>query len=74
MGDTEFWANCPYIEIDGDKLGGQPTVGGYRLAAITVVDHAESGSTPEEIVEIFPGTPLDQVRGVLEYYYAHQVT
>ncbi len=60
------------MEIDPEKLSGQPTVGGYRLAAATVVEYAESGSTPEEIVEVFPGTPLDKVKSVLAYYYAHQ--
>ena len=72
MSEQEFWAGCPDVEVDPGKLSGQPTVAGYRLAAETVVDYAESGSTPEEIVEYFPGTPLDKVKSVLAYYYAHQ--
>ncbi len=72
MSETEFWKDCPDIQIDPEKLSGQPTVGGYRLAASTVVDYAESGSTAEEIVEYFPGTQLDKVKGVLAYYYSHQ--
>jgi hypothetical protein len=44
----------------------------YRLAAATVVEYAESGFTPEEIVGVFPGTPLDKVKNVLAYYCAHQ--
>ena len=63
MSEREFWAGCPDVEVDP---------GGYRLAAETVVDYAELGSTPEEIVEYFPGTPLDKVKSVLAYYYAHQ--
>jgi uncharacterized protein (DUF433 family) len=72
MSETEFWKDCSDVQIDPEKLSGEPTVGGYRLAARTVVDYAESGSTAEEIVEYFPGTPLDKVEGVLAYYYSHQ--
>jgi hypothetical protein len=31
------------VESSGDKLSGQPTVGGYRLAAETVVDTRSPG-------------------------------
>lgn len=72
MNEAEFWSKCPDVQIDPEKLSGEPTVGEYRLAASTVVDYAESGSTAEEIVEYFPGTPLDKVKRVLAYYYAHQ--
>jgi len=71
MREVEFWADCPAVKIDPQKLGGRPTVGTYRLAAQDVADLSDDGLTAEEIVEDFPGTPLDKVRAVLEYYHAH---
>jgi len=72
MSEIEFWSYYPDVQIYPAKLNGKLTVGGYRLAAETVVEYAESGSTPEEIVEVFPSTRLDRVKGILAYYYAHQ--
>ena len=43
-------AVCPGVDLDPGKMSGQPTVDGYRLAAETVVEYADLGSTPEEIV------------------------
>jgi uncharacterized protein (DUF433 family) len=72
MEERAFWADCRAIEIDPEKLGGRPTVGVYRIAAQDVADLSEDGLTAEEVVEQFPGTPLDKVRGVLAYYHTHK--
>lgn len=71
MIDANFWTDCPYVQVDPEKLHGEPTVGAYRVAARTVVECEEFGETPEEIAEDY-GLPLDQVKAVLNYYHARQ--
>ena len=69
MTDRQFWGDCPDVEVDDQKLHGEPTVGPYRVAARTVVECEELGETPEEIADDY-GLPLDKVKAVLGYYHA----
>jgi uncharacterized protein (DUF433 family) len=71
MSDREFWARCPEIEIDDQKLHGEPTIGPYRVAARTIIECEELGDTPEEIAEDYR-LPLEKVKAVLAYYHAHE--
>ncbi len=71
MTDRQFWIGCPAVEIDDQKLHGEPTVGPYRVAARTVIECEELGETPEEIAQNY-GLPVDKVRTILSYYHAHQ--
>jgi uncharacterized protein (DUF433 family) len=71
MFDVDFWRDCPDVQIDDQKLHGEPTVGPYRVAARTVIESEELGETPEDIADDY-SLPLDKVRAVLSYYQAHQ--
>jgi uncharacterized protein (DUF433 family) len=71
MSDPNFWADCPDVERDPEKLHGEPTVGPYRVVARTVVECEELGETPEEISDNY-GLPLEKVKIVLDYYHARQ--
>lgn len=71
MTDVDFWRDCPEVQIDDQRLHGEPTVGSYRVAARTVVESEDLGETPEEIADDY-SLPLDKVRAVLSYYHAHQ--
>jgi uncharacterized protein (DUF433 family) len=68
---TEFWKDCPSVQVDPGKLNGEPTVGPYRLEARTVVDCEKLGETPEEIAEDY-GVPLEDVKAIIAYYHARQ--
>lgn len=70
MSET-FWQDCPDVQVDPEKLGGEPTVGPYRVAARTVIESDDLGSTPEEIADDF-GLPLKSVKAVLGFYHARQ--
>ncbi len=69
--EAEFWRDCPDVEVDSEKLHGEPTVGPYRVAVRTVVESDELGETSEEIADDYR-LPLDKVRSILTYYHAHQ--
>ncbi len=69
--DAGFWRDCTEVEIDQEKLHGEPTVGPYRVAARTVIEGAELGEKPEEIADEYQ-LPLDTVRSILAYFHAHQ--
>ncbi|MBV9612312.1 MAG: DUF433 domain-containing protein [Acidobacteriaceae bacterium] len=71
MTDHAFWADCPDVQVDPDKLGGEPTVGLYRVAARTIVECEQLGETPEEIAYDY-GLPLDKIQAILSYYHAHK--
>lgn len=72
MSDAEFWRDCPEVQIDDQKLHGEPTVGPYRVAARTVVECEELGETPENIADDY-GLPLDTVKTIIGYYHARQL-
>ena len=57
---SEFWKDCPSVQVDPEKLHGEPTVGAYRLEARTVVECEQLGEMPEEIAEDYGG-PLEDV-------------
>jgi uncharacterized protein (DUF433 family) len=71
MSEVDFWRGCADVQIDSNKLHGEPTVGAYRVAARTVVECEELGETPEEIAEDY-GLPLDTVQAVLSYWHARK--
>jgi uncharacterized protein (DUF433 family) len=71
MSDIDFWRECADVQIDDQKLHGEPTVGAYRVAARTVVECEELGETAEEIAQDY-GLPLDKVKAVLRYWHARQ--
>lgn len=69
---ASFWKDCPDVQVDPEKLHGEPTVGPYRVAARTVIEAEELGQSPEETAEEYD-LPLDKVRAVLSYYHARQL-
>lgn len=66
------WSGCPDVESDAERVSGAWVVVGTRVPADSLVEHAEDGFSPEEIVtEIFPSVPLSRARRVLAYADAH---
>ena len=62
------WSNCPDAERIPGKVSGAWLVVGTRIPADAVVDNADDGYTPEEIVaEIYPSLPLDRARRILAF-------
>lgn len=57
------------VEVDPDRLGGEPTVFGTRVSYSLIADlsEGEDGMTPEEIAECYPSVPSRDVPGVLAF-------
>jgi uncharacterized protein (DUF433 family) len=76
------WSDCPLIEVDPEKVHGEPVFVGTRLPADTIVDNVDAfldeGLTLDqaitETLESFPSTPggADGIRAVLAYRAAHE--
>jgi len=73
------WSDCPIVERDPEKMGGEPTVRAWRVTADAVVGNYDYGIPPEEIAEMFT-LPIDDVLAVLAYakevrhgHHAHSV-
>jgi uncharacterized protein (DUF433 family) len=53
------------IQQDPEKLSGAPTIGPYRVHAVTLIDYLTDGATLNDFLEDFEGTPPAYVKGVL---------
>jgi uncharacterized protein (DUF433 family) len=53
-----------YVIRDPEILGGEPVVTGTRLRLETVLKCYESGATPEEVFEWYPGASLKVLRDI----------
>ena len=66
------WSKCPDVESHPDVLSGVPVVVHTRVPADSLVEHVESGYTPEEIaLDIFPSVPVSRVRRIIEFAEQH---
>jgi uncharacterized protein (DUF433 family) len=62
------WKNCPNVECIPGKVSGASLVVDTRIPADAVLDNAEDGYSPEEIVaEIYPSLPLERAKRILAY-------
>lgn len=62
------WTNCPDAERIPGKVSGTWLVKGTRIPVQAVLDNAEDGYTPEQIVaEIYPSLPLDRARRIVAF-------
>jgi uncharacterized protein (DUF433 family) len=53
------------IQQDPEKLSGAPTIGPYRVHAVTLIDYLMDGGSIADFLEDFEGTPPEYVKGVL---------
>jgi len=58
------WSKCDLVEIDPEKVSGQPVLKGTRMPVNTIVDNYEYGLSVTEISEQF-GVDEGTVREVL---------
>ncbi|MFB6295145.1 MAG: DUF433 domain-containing protein [Candidatus Nanohaloarchaea archaeon] len=57
------------IVEDQDTLGGAPHIGGTRVRVSDIAVRYQSGESPEEIVDTFPGLDFTEVYAALSYYH-----
>jgi uncharacterized protein (DUF433 family) len=66
------WAKSADVESNPDVMSGAFVVRGTRVPAQAVVDNAEDGFTPEEIVaQIYPSLPLEPTRRIIAFAMVH---
>ena len=62
------WTLCPDVESKPDVMSGEWVVRGTRIPAQAVLDNAEDGYTPEQIVAgIYPSLPVEPARRVIAF-------
>ena len=66
------WAGCNLVEIDPDKVGGQPVVKGTRIPADVVLLDEENGRTPEQTHRSFPTLPIETIRRLRAFAHSHR--
>ena len=55
------------IWIDPARCGGKPCIRGHRIWVSLVLDLLASGSTPEAILDVYPGIQLEDIQACLAY-------
>jgi uncharacterized protein (DUF433 family) len=61
------WSECPAVESVPGKVSGAWVFRGTRIPVATVFENLEDGVTIEQIVKMFDGLTLTQVKSVLEF-------
>jgi uncharacterized protein (DUF433 family) len=60
------WSHCTIVERDPEKMGGVPTVRGWRLSADSVVENYDYGVSAKQIASMFH-VPLEDILAILAY-------
>jgi uncharacterized protein (DUF433 family) len=61
------WSQCDAVERTPGKLSGAWVFRGTRIPVAGVFENLEDGMTVEEIVHMFDGLTVEQVRAVLDF-------
>ncbi|MHB1307808.1 MAG: DUF433 domain-containing protein [Limisphaerales bacterium] len=55
------------IWIDPARCGGKPCIRGHRIWVSLVLDLLASGSTPQAILELYPGLQPEDIQACIAY-------
>ena len=66
------WTGCDLVEVDPDKVGGQPVVKGTRVPAEVVLIDEAYGRTPEQTHASFPTLAVQTIRELLAFSHSHE--
>lgn len=77
---AEFWEGCKYVSKDPETVSGQPAVGKTRVFADSLPENYEAfrdegiddDAAFNETLRCFPRVGAQALRGVLDFYFAHQ--
>lgn len=61
------WSKCPAVESVPGKVSGAWVFRGTRIPVASVFENLEDGITINQIVKMFDGLTLAQVKSVLEF-------
>ncbi len=66
------WTGCDLVEVDPDKVGGQPVVKGTRVPAEVVLIDEDYGRTPEQTHASFPTLAVENIRALLVFAHSRE--
>lgn len=66
------WTGCDLVEVDPEKVGGQPVVKGTRVPAEVVLIDEEYGRSPEQTHASFPALAVQRIRALLRFAHSHE--
>jgi uncharacterized protein (DUF433 family) len=66
------WSRCELVEVDPEKVAGQPVVRGTRVPADVVLIDEEYGRTPEQTHASFPTLNIQTIRALLAFAHSHE--
>ena len=61
------WNDCPALESNSNKLGGERIFKGTRIPVRALFENLEAGATIENFLEWFPGVEEEKVKAVLDF-------
>lgn len=61
------WSKCDAVERTPGKLSGAWVFRGTRIPVATVFENLEDGMTIQQIVQMFDGLTVEQVKAVLDF-------
>jgi uncharacterized protein (DUF433 family) len=67
----DIWKDCPIVQVDPERMHGEPTLRDYRLAVETLEQGYELGQTAEELASDYR-VPIEDVRVIFEHIRKHQ--
>jgi uncharacterized protein (DUF433 family) len=56
-----------YIVSTPEVLSGKPRINGTRISVALILGYLAEGSTPDEIMDEFPGLTHEQIAACLDY-------
>jgi uncharacterized protein (DUF433 family) len=66
------WSGCELVEIDPEKVAGQPVVRGTRVPADVVLVDEQYGRTPEQTHASFPTLEIHTIHALLAFAHSHE--
>lgn len=66
------WSGCELVEVDPEKVSGQPVVKGTRVPAEVVLIDEEYGARRSRPHASFPTIGLQTIRALLAFAHSHE--
>jgi uncharacterized protein (DUF433 family) len=68
----DIWKDCPIVQVDPERMHGEPTLREYRLTIETLEQGYELGQTAAELANDYR-VPVEDVRVIFECIRKHRL-
>ena len=73
MRNMTDWTGCDLVEIDPDKVAGQPVIRGTRIPAEVILIDEDYGRTPEQTHDSFPTLSIQTIRALRAFAHSQDL-